>query len=146
MKRNVTVQPAPLAKSHFVLIGNCVAIFAHNLALSTQHIQLSNSYRHDLIVIHAMAELLQRNCMCSRNLMIYGFRRQIFIDVIIQCLHNYESQIHEISTMLMGFAHSFIFLQTKQLVFCPVLNSYYCTITFSQCVHGMYDEKTEAVQ
>ena len=35
MKRNVTVQPAPLAKSHFVLIGNCVAIFAHNLALST---------------------------------------------------------------------------------------------------------------
>ena len=31
----VTVQPAPLAKSYFVLIGNCVAIFAHNLALST---------------------------------------------------------------------------------------------------------------
>ena len=31
----VTIQPAPFAKSYFVLIGNCVAIFAHNLALNT---------------------------------------------------------------------------------------------------------------
>ena len=30
-----TVQPAPFAKSYFVLIGNYVAIFAHNQALSS---------------------------------------------------------------------------------------------------------------
>ena len=54
----VTVQSAPFAKSHYVLTGNCVAIFAHNLALSLSLKKQPNSCEHGLAVFQVIAELL----------------------------------------------------------------------------------------